>query len=56
MNTSLVLLLANLAWLLVVASKWGRKQFSYIVRLTVSITLFNIIFNEFATQLRVGEL
>ncbi|MBX9039044.1 MULTISPECIES: hypothetical protein [Bacteria] len=39
MNTSLVLLLANLAWLLVVASKWGRKQFSYIVRLTVSITL-----------------
>lgn len=39
MDISLVLLILNLAWPLVVASKRGRNQFNWIFRLTISITL-----------------
>lgn len=50
MDYSLLLLIANLAWLLVVSSKWGRKQFSARFRLAIAIMLvaiatLNVLFN-----------
>lgn len=39
MDVSLVLLIANVAWMFVGASKWGRNQFNWIFRLVVAVTL-----------------
>lgn len=49
MSLSIVLFIFNIAWLLVIVSKRGREQFTYIVRLAVSIllvllTAINLVF------------
>lgn len=47
MDFSLTLLIINLVWLLVVASKWGREHYSANVRLLVSVTILAIAIVNF---------